>query len=346
MNDSELRARRLILFAVAALLGGTALAWGLYLVRDALQLVYLSVMLALGFSPAVSWIEQRHWFGAKRQMPRWVAIVVFYVVLVGTIAAVLEIVRPPLVQQAGDLWSHLPEYLAKAQTWMINHRLLRKAYTLAELVEKAPSPNAAVSGILGVFNRAVEFILTVFTVLLLSVYLLIEGEGLYKGFVRWQPKESRAQWLRVGRDVGVKVGAWMGGQFILCVLIGTTAALGFWIIGLPYFYVLALVCGVGELIPMIGPIIAAVPAVLVAATVGADTAIIVAIYLFVQQQLENNIIIPRLMQKQTGINPILVMVAILIGGSLLGVLGALLAVPTAAILQILILEYLNHRDAQ
>lgn len=138
----------------------------------------------------------------------------------------------------------------------------------------------------------------------------------------------------------------MLGQFILCVLIGTTSAIGFWLMGLPYFYVLALICGVGELIPMIGPIIAAVPAILVASTVGVNTALIATIYLFVQQQVENNLIIPRLMQKQTGINPILVMVAILIGGSLLGVVGALLAVPTAAVIQILVLEYLNHRDAQ
>lgn len=346
MSDSEPRARRLILFAVAALAGGTALVWALFLVRDALQLVYLSVMLALGFSPTVSWIEQRRWFGKKRRMPRWAAIAIFYVGLFAVMALLLEIILPPLIQQSSDLWSKLPEYLNQAQGWLVSHRLLRKAYTLAELVEKAPSPNAAVSGILGVVNRAVEFLLTGFTVLLLSLYLLVDGEGFYRGFVRWLPRDSRAQWLRVGADVGEKVGAWMVGQFILCVLIGTSAAIGFWIIGLPYFYVLALICGLGELIPMIGPIMAAIPAILVASTVGVNTAIIVTIYLFVQQQIENNLIIPRLMQKQTGINPILVMVAILIGGSLLGVLGALLAVPTAAVIQILVLEYLNHRDAQ
>jgi predicted PurR-regulated permease PerM len=137
----------------------------------------------------------------------------------------------------------------------------------------------------------------------------------------------------------------MGGQAFLCVLIGTTAGLGFWLIGLPYFYVLALICGVGELVPIVGPVMAAVPAIIVASTMGANTALITAAYLFVQQQVENNIIIPRLMKSQTGVSPLIVMVAILIGGELLGVIGALLAVPTAAVIQILIRDYLDSRES-
>lgn len=346
MATSELRAHRLILFAVAALLGGAALAWGLFLVRGALQLVYLSVMLALGFSPMVRWIEQRHWFGRGRRTPHWLAILLFYVLLVAMILLALEIIVPPLVAQARDLYAHLPDYSERVQKWLVDHHILSRPFTLAELVERAPSPNATVFGILGAVNQAVGGLLTGFMVLLLSFYLLVEGEQLFKSFLRWFPDESRPLWSRIAGDAAVKVGGWMIGQFVLCVLIGTTAGIGFWIIGLPYFYVLALICGIGELIPMIGPIAAAVPAILVASTVGMNTAIIVTIYLFVQQQIENNIIIPRLMHKQTGISPILVMVAILIGGSLLGVLGALLAVPTAAVIQILVREYLDQRDAQ
>ena len=346
MTDTEQRARRLIVFAVAVCLGGVALAWSLYLVRDAIQLLYLSVMLSLGVSPVVRWIEFRHWFGGKRRMPRWLAILVFYTVLIVLVVLVLEIVVPPLVAQTRDLTAHLPEYTDRAQAWLVSHRLQKRPFTLAELVERAPSPNTAMSGILGVVNQAVEVVLTAFTVLLLSFYLLMEGEDLFKGLVRIMPADARPSWWRIGNDAAIKVGAWMNGQFLLCLLIGTTASVGFWIIGLPYFYVLGLVCGIGEIIPIIGPVMAAVPAVLVGATVGTNTAVIVTIFMFVQQQIENNVIIPRLMQKQTGISPILVMVAILVGGSLLGVLGALLAVPTAAILQILVREYLLHRDAQ
>ena len=341
-HEQELRTRRLILFAVAAIIGGTALAWGLFLVRDALQLVYLSAILSLGANPVVRWLEHRR-FG-KRTPPRWLAILVLYAVLFGVFLLTLDIIVPPLLSQASDLGAHLPEYNDRIQHWLVSHHLLHKPFTIAELVERGPNTNEAVTGILGAVNQAAAVVLGTFTVLLLSFYLLVDGEDLFHGFVRWLPTDARHRWQRMAKDAGAKVGAWMAGQFVLCLMIGTTSAIGFWIIGLPYFYVLALICGLGELIPLIGPIIAAVPAVLVGATIGINSAFIVTMYLFVQQQINANVIIPRLMQKQTGISPIIIMVAILMGGSLLGVLGALLAVPTAAVVQILVREYLNYRD--
>lgn len=344
MIETELRSRRLILFAVAALICGTALAWGLYLVRDALQLVYFSFILALGFSPMVRWIEQRKWFG--RSLPRWTAILAFYVVLLSVVAVVLNIIVPAVVAQARDLAQHVPEYNERVQSWLVSKGLLQQQMTMAELATHAPSPNATFTGLLGAVNQVVEVLLTAFTVLLLSFYFLMEGEDLYKGLLRGLQPEARPRWWRIGNDAPSKVGGWLQGQFLLCVMIGGTSAIGFWLIGLPYFYVLALICGVAELIPIIGPIVAAVPAIAVGATVGVNSAVIVAVFLFVQQQIENNVIIPRLMQKQTGISPILVMIAILIGGSLLGVLGALLAVPTAAVIQILVREYFNSQEEQ
>ena len=341
---TENQARRLILFAVAAMLIGWGLAWSLYLVRSALTLVYLSLMLALGFSPAIAWLERQPWFGKKRKTPRWAAVLVFYLGATALVVAIYLIVVPPFIAQAGELWTRAPEYLEKGQTWLVKHKLQSKVFTMQQLIEKAPSPNAAVSGVIGLANRLVGFVLAAFTVVLLSIYFLLDGEGLFRIYVRALPKESRGHWWKISSDVATKVGAWLGGQAFLCVLIGVTAGVGFWLIGLPYFYVLALICGVGELIPIVGPIIAAVPAVLVAMTVSPNTALITAAYLFVQQQVENNIIIPRLMKSQTGVSPLVVMVAILVGGEFLGVIGALLAVPTAAVIQILIRDYLDSRE--
>jgi predicted PurR-regulated permease PerM len=344
MTTTEDQLRRLILFAVAVLLAFVAFAWGLYLVRSALTLIYLSLMVALGISPAIAWLERQPWLGSKRKTPRWAAVLVFYLAATVVVVAIYLIVVPPFIAQAAELWERAPEYVEKVQKWLVNHQLQRHIFSMRELLERAPNPNAAVTGVLGAVHRVLGALLAAFTVVLLSVYFLVDGEGLFRMYVRALPKESRGQWWRVSSDVAAKVGAWMGGQMILCVLIGVTAGVGFWIIGLPYFYVLALICGIGELIPIVGPIIAAIPAILVASTVGANTAIITAIYLFVQQQVENNVIIPRLMKSQTGVSPLIVMIAILIGGELLGVIGALLAVPTAAVIQILLREYLESRD--
>jgi len=131
---------------------------------------------------------------------------------------------------------------------------------------------------------------------------------------------------------------------LLSLVIGLTSALGLWAMGVPYFYVLALISAVGEMIPMVGPILAAIPAILVAATVSPGLAIGVAVFFIAQQQLENTILVPKLMGRQVGLSAVSVIVALGIGSQLLGVVGAILSVPTAAILQVLFEELVARDD--
>jgi predicted PurR-regulated permease PerM len=174
--------------------------------------------------------------------------------------------------------------------------------------------------------------------------MLVEAPALRDGVVKMFPGPRRPQVLRVIDAVTAKVGAWLGGQIMLGSIVGATAALGFWLIGVPYFYVLALICGLGELIPVVGPILAAIPALAVAASMGVNQFVLVAVYLSTQQFIENHFVVPRLMQKRVGVSAMTVLVALLAGGSLLGMVGALLAVPSAAILQILLQEYFETED--
>jgi predicted PurR-regulated permease PerM len=342
---TEEQVRRLIVFGVAAALIGWGLALSIYTVRWALTLVYLSFILALGISPAIAWLEKQPWFGSKRKTPRWAAVLVFYLAATVLFVALYLAVVPPFMAQAAELWEKAPAFSAKVQQWLVDHQLQRKVFPLRELLAPANSdPNAAVTTMVVAVNRVAEALLNAFTVVLLSVYFLLDGESLFRMYVRALPKESRGHWWKLSSDVASKVGAWLGGQMGLCVFIGATAGLAFWLIGVPYFYVLALICGIGELIPIVGPIVAAVPCVLVALTVSPNMAMMTAGFLFVQQQIENNLIIPKLMKSQTGVSPLVVMVAILVGAELLGVIGALLAVPTAAVIQILIRDYLDSRE--
>ncbi len=116
--------------------------------------------------------------------------------------------------------------------------------------------------------------------------------------------------------------------------------------GVPFFYVLALIAGLGEMIPIVGPILSAVPAIAVALSVKPTLALGVIAFFFAQQQLENHLLVPKIMQRQVGISPVFVIVALLIGGSLLGVIGAILAVPTAAILQVVFEELMNDSSEE
>src|SRR3569832_1716541 len=129
---TETQTRRLILFAVAAALVGWGLAWSLYLVRDALTLVYLSLMLALGISPAIGWLERQPWFGKKRKTPRWAAVLTFYLAAAAVVLAIYLIVVPPFIAQADELWTRGPEYLEKGQIWLVKHKLQSRVYTMQQ----------------------------------------------------------------------------------------------------------------------------------------------------------------------------------------------------------------------
>jgi predicted PurR-regulated permease PerM len=132
----------------------------------------------------------------------------------------------------------------------------------------------------------------------------------------------------------------------LAGIIGTTSAVGLWLLGIPFFYVLALISGIGELIPIVGPILSAIPAIAVAASVSFKKVLLVILFFVVQQQIENHVLVPKIMARQVGVSAVTVIVALLIGGNLLGIPGAILAVPTVAILQVLFMEWMDWREEQ
>jgi predicted PurR-regulated permease PerM len=165
--------------------------------------------------------------------------------------------------------------------------------------------------------------------------MLVESQEIFNFFVRLFPRRRRAKVAEVSVLVTSKVSGWLGGQIFLGLVIGFTTAIGLGLMGVPYFYMLALIAGIGEMIPMVGPLISAVPAIAVAFTVSPGLALGVAVFFLVQQQLENAVLVPKVMGQTVGLNAVTVIGALVIGSELLGLAGALLAVPTAAIIQVL-----------
>jgi predicted PurR-regulated permease PerM len=172
--------------------------------------------------------------------------------------------------------------------------------------------------------------------------MLVDSDSLRGQAMLLFPRKHRARVDAASREAMAKVSAWLGGQLLLAGVIGTTSAIGLWALGIPFFYVLALLSAVGEMIPVVGPILSAVPAIAVASSVSLEKAAFVVIFYFVQQQLENHILVPRIMSRQVGVSAVTVIVALLVGGSLLGMVGAILAVPTAAILQVVAAELMTE----
>jgi predicted PurR-regulated permease PerM len=332
-------ARALIRFALVGLAVTAALLWAFYLTRDALLLIYVSALVAIGLSPLVASLERRALPGMSRRLPRWGAILIIYLGLLGFIVGVGVLIVPPLIDQARGLWAAFPEMLHQAQQWLIARGLLNRELTVREAVAQAPGNTSDTVGtIIAAVIGVVGGVFGLITILILAFYLLLESDAIVSTFVRMFPRAERTRVEDASVRVATKVSAWLGGQVLLGAIIGTTAAIGLFFLGVPYFYVLALLAGIGELIPIVGPILSAVPAVAVAFTVSPTMALAVAVFFFAQQQLENHVLVPRIMSRQVGLSASFVIIALLIGGSLLGILGAILAIPTAAILQVLFEE--------
>ncbi len=321
--------------------------WCAFLVRDVLLLIYMSGLLAIGFSPIVRLIERQKALpiGSKR-FPRWLAILILYVVILGTLTGIGFMIVPPLVHQAHQLWTSLPDTFDRAQDFLIQKGLLQEHLTLREAVKRAPGGGSgeAVGTVFGAVAGVVGGIFGLITILILTFYVLVEADSLRNTMLWLFPARDRARVAAASRDITVKVSAWLTGQLLLGGIIGTSSAIGLWLLGVPFFYVLALISGIGELIPVVGPILSAIPAVAIAATVSLNKALLVIIFFVIQQQFENHLLVPKVMQRQVGVSPVTVIVALLIGGKLLGILGAILAVPTAAILQVLLMELFKEKE--
>jgi predicted PurR-regulated permease PerM len=327
--------RALIRYALVALVLTTALVWTLYLVRSALLLIYVAALIAIGLSPVAAVLERHR----NVRLPRWAAILVIYLALIGVLVAIGMLVVPPLVAQARELWAATPELIHKGQQWLIDRGVLSDEISLREAFQQSPVGSSdAVGTIFGAISGFVGGVFGLVTILLLAYYLLLDSDGIVRSFVRLFPRTERGRVSDACRRIATKVSAWLAGQLLLAGVIGASAAIGLWLLGVPYFYVLALIAGIGEMIPVVGPLLAAVPAIAVALSVSPATALFVAIFFVAQQQFENHVLVPKIMERQVGVSAVVVIVALIIGGSLLGIVGAILAVPTAAILQVLVQE--------
>ncbi len=311
----------------------------IYAARDALMLIYVAALIAMGFSPLVRMIERPHRGKQRRRMPRVLAILLIYLAVISAFVLVGLAVVPPLVDQATTLWSDTPLYFNRFQQFLIRYKLTTDSVTLQEAVENAPAGTGnAVNTVLGAIWRVIGGVFGLITILILTFYLLIEAESLFNFVTRFVPRPERAHFATASREAVMKVSAWLGAQFILAGVMGTFAAVGLALMGVPYFYVVALVAAIGETIPIVGPIVGGATAVVVALTASPTLALPVGVYFLVLHQLESNILVPKIMERRVGVSPVTVIIALLIGGALWGFVGAILAIPTAAILSVVVEE--------
>ena len=333
--------RALIAWTVALIVVAIGVAWALYLVRQVVLLIYVSVLLAIGFSPLVRLIERQQFLPIGTRIPRWLAILIVYLAILGVLAGIAFLILPPFVGQAREFATHVPQLLERAQSWLMARGVLREQKSLGEIVEQAPGTTDVVGTMILTFWGLAGGVLGIVSVVILTFYLLVDTESVFGAVVRLFPKQRRLRVHAVSREITTKVSAWLTGQLMLAGIIGVTSAVWLGLLGISYFYVLALIAAVGEMIPIVGPIMAAIPGIAIALGQSWKGALLVGALYLAQQQLEANILVPKLMERQLGLTPVTVMVALLVGGALLGIPGAILAIPTAAIIQVVFGELVS-----
>ncbi len=334
--------RRLIVWTIATAALAVLLIWALYLVRGVLLHIYIAALLAIGLSPLVRFIEQQRVLPiGTRRLPRWLAILLIYLVVIAAAVGMAMTILPPLIGQAQQLTKNAPQMLDRAQALLIALHVIDHKVPWRENLQQAPDIGGAFDTLFAALSGIVGGLFGLFTILILTFYLLIESSDVLTGFLKLFPREQRPRVAMICRQITMKVSAWLTGQLVLSGVIAVTAAIGLYLMGVPYFYVLALIAGLGELIPIVGPILSAIPAIAVAFTVSPMMAVWVAVFWILQQQFESHLLVPKVMSTQVGVSAATVIISLMIGASLLGIVGALLAVPAGAILLVVFQELVS-----
>jgi predicted PurR-regulated permease PerM len=315
-----------------------ALLWA---ARAALLLMYVSALVAMGFSPLVRFIERPRTSRRRRRLPRALAILSIYLAIIGCVVLIGLLVVPPLIDQAAALWDGLPAHFNAVQRILIQHGLMRRAVTWQEVVQNAPAGSGgnAVAAVFAALARVGGGLFGFVTMVVLSFYFLIEGASLLRYFTGFFPTRQREHLVSAAAASVVKVSAWMRGQLVLASFMALAAATGLTLLHAPYVYVVALIAAIGEIIPIVGPLIAGTTAVAISLGVSVRLAVMVGVFFVVVHQIESNVLVPKVMQRRVGVSPAAVLVALLVGASVLGLPGAILAIPTVAILSVVVEEF-------
>ena len=313
--------------------------WLLYSLRMVLFLFFVAIVVGTAIRPAVEWLH-RH--GISRAL----GIIIIYILIAGLLVGFLAMILPLLADQATEISKTLPEYYANFRSALINsnNRLLqnigwRVPTEINVLMRRDPDSEQVfdqVGQTLFYGNLILKGLLSTLAVFLLAYYWTQERNYVIRALLRIvSPKQKKniREFLQLAET---KLGGYIRGQGLLCVAVGMAAFIAYLLIGLHYLLVLGIFAGVMEMVPIFGPALGAIPALLVALSIDPSKAVWVVVATAVIQMLENSVLVPRIMKHSMGVNPIIVLLSLIAFGSVFGFMGALLALPLAAIIQLLV----------
>lgn len=316
---------RTIIFTVLFLLA----LWVAFQIKDVFLMLFVSLILMSALTPFVDHLEKLH-------IPRGLSIFTLYILLWGLVGGLIAAIVPDLIDQSTRLIKILPTTLNQIE-FINNHQQEISQEILGRL---GSLPESLIKFSLGLFSN----ILGVITTLVVTFYLLLERKNLDRYLQTLLGSDKPEKATGIINLIETRLGHWVRGELILMMAVGLLTYIGLLILGIDIPLPLAVLAGILEIIPNIGPIISAIPAILIALTINPLVALATLSLYILVQQLENNLLVPKVMQKAVGINPLVSLLALIIGFKIAGSVGAILAIPTLIIAQVIASEvFASHR---
>lgn len=331
---------RIGFFGALGVLTAYGLVNALINVRSVLILLLISGFLAVGLDPAVRFFERR---GLRRSRAVGVVLLIVLLAFVGFLLAIV----PPIVSQTQQFVNAAPGYLADLQRNRTvadldaRFHIIKKATALVESPDLAAN---AFGGFLGVGKVVFGVVFTAVTVLTLTLYFMSSLPSLKNSAYRAVPRSRRSRVGLMVDDILERIGGYVAGALTIALCAGVTSFVLLLTLGIPYPIALALVVALTDLVPVVGATIGALIVTAVAFTEDVRTGLIVAVFYLLYQQIENYLLYPKIMKRSVDVSPLVTIVAVLVGGSLLGIVGALLAIPIAAAIQLVLAEVVIPRQ--
>jgi predicted PurR-regulated permease PerM len=315
--------------------------WLFYRFNQVIFTLFVAIVIGTVIRPAVAWLHQRG-------LSQTAGVILVYLLLLLLLTGFLLLLFPLISAQGRTIAAAIPDYYQDLRGWVIknpNQSLASlSGFLPATLPKLMPVQQtgqelmASAGQIAGYLTLLAKVLFTATIILVLAFYWTLEGPRIIQSYLLLLPQNQRESISDLISAMESKVGFYMIGQAFLCLVIGIMALVAYLLIGLPNALVLALIAGVMEAVPMIGPLLGAVPAGLVALSIAPGKLIWVILATIVIQQLENSLLVPRIMRKAVGVNPFVTLLSLFAFSTLFGLAGALMAIPIAAMIQLA----LNH----
>jgi predicted PurR-regulated permease PerM len=319
--------------------------WLLYRFYQVVFILFVAIVIGTVIRPAIAWLHQR-------RLSRIVGVILVYLLLVILLAGFLLLLLPLISEQGATIATAVPGYYQSLREWMANdpNQLISSLsglfpVTIPGLVpiqQTGGEMLASVWQVWGYVILAARIIFMAIVILVLAFHWTLEGPRVIQSLLSLVPKGQRESTSELISVMETKLGFYVAGQGVLCLVIGILALVAYLLIGLPNALVLALVAAVLEAVPMIGPVLGAIPAAVIALSISPSKLVWVIVATLIIQQLENSLLVPRIMRKAVGVDPFVSLLAIFAFSSLFGIAGALMAIPMAAIIQLLLNRFVFH----